>query len=206
MGWFSPISLRLVQSGDQLRWRPELVFKTVPPLREGGLLPSGRCEPMAGGHPRPRMMQVPSPSSNPECGGSPTQSPLLWTWVIAIRNQVVLKAVENGRIVGGAMISRRANHDGYYLDLIIVDPDHRNLGIGNALMKAALATADGSEVAAFVSTDNAASLSLLERFWIWRHSRGRGSVRGTSQLSRSLSNSLRHDYDEDYPTYAESLP
>ena len=87
-----------------------------------------------------------------------------WTWVIAIRNQVVLKAVENGRIVGGAMISRRANHDGYYLDLIIVDPDHRNLGIGNALMKAALAAADGSEVAALVSTDNAASLSLLERF------------------------------------------
>ena len=48
MGWFSPSpfdwsNLATNYVGAQM------VFKTVPPLREGGLLPSGRCEPMAGG-------------------------------------------------------------------------------------------------------------------------------------------------------------
>jgi predicted N-acetyltransferase YhbS len=69
-----------------------------------------------------------------------------WTWVVAIRNQIVLKAEDRGRIVGGVMMSRRANHEGYYLDLIIVDSNHRNRGIGDALMKAVLAAAGENEV------------------------------------------------------------
>ena len=86
-----------------------------------------------------------------------------WTWVVAIRNQVVYKAVDGTRIVGAAMMSRTASHAGFYLDLVIVDPDYRGHGIGSALVEAALVAAQASEVTALVSTDNKTSLRLLKR-------------------------------------------
>ncbi len=74
---------------------------------------------------------------------------------------VILKAVENGRIIGSV---RAYKENGtVFIGKLMVHPDHRKRGIGTALLRAAEAACPSARYELFTSVKSAGNIRLYER-------------------------------------------
>jgi ribosomal protein S18 acetylase RimI-like enzyme len=97
-----------------------------------------------------------------QCYATNSEKYAFWMWTLAIRYHYALKAILDGKIVGG-MVATPTNDDRIYLDTLVVLEEHRGKGIGSELFRRMLSKLSDKKLVALIWIGNEIPKYLLEK-------------------------------------------
>ena len=98
-----------------------------------------------------------------QCYDTKSEKYAFWMWTLAIRYHYALKAVLDGKIVGG-MVATPTNDERIYLDTLVVSDEHRGKGIASVLFEQMLSKVSHKKLVALIWIGNEKPKHLLEKY------------------------------------------